>query len=606
MKKNVWLKMTFLLVLLLCFLAGNTVQAEGNVSLSEGTYTVGKEISIGLNKFTVSSGEAGIEVYRNEEYLVGEYLDSEKSYTSNQMTINLKAGDEVDVYMENGASNLKVEKLAKADLKVLTVGYYEVGTDLPAGTYLIEVDHPVNEDDLASIDLYDSKNNYKSFAVIFEDDEPVELKVASGDKIYISYLMGTMSFKEKIIVPTSLKLSKSSLSITPSQTYKVTTTVSPSNAKDKTVVWKSSNTKVATVDASGNVKGIASGSATITATAKTNTKAVKSLTVKVSAKTVKLNKTSLSVMTGKTSTLTATVTPGDSTDKTVTWKSSNTKVATVDSKGKVTGKAKGTATITAAVKNAKSVTAKVTVTSPIAAKSVKMSKTSATITKGKTLTLSATVSPSNTTDKTLKWKSSNTKVAKVDSKGKVTAVAAGSAKITATTTNGKTTTATITVPSSMTLKTFTELRPSKINWMKYYFDGSVLKGNIEREVYTNNYVYVVPSIHMSFSPTSFDMGIPETDITLANIPAPLTQNKATPIYEFNWNSEKDMQIGNAYLRSINGTITTPAGTFKNVVHIEEKFYDLSTTFHYYFAPGYGLVKVVDSNKRLSYELRSYK
>ena len=49
---------------------------------------------------------------------------------------------------------------------------------------------------------------------------------------------------------------------------------------------------------------------------------------------MKLNKTSLSVTAGKTETLKATVSPSDSTDKTVKWKSSNIKIATVDSKGK--------------------------------------------------------------------------------------------------------------------------------------------------------------------------------------------------------------------------------------------------------------------------------
>lgn len=149
--------------------------------------------------------------------------------------------------------------------------------------------------------------------------------------------------------------------------------------------------------------------------------------------------------------LTATVLPPDSTDKRVKWSSSNTRIASVDRKGKVTGKAKGTATVTATVKGAKAVKVKVTVTAPITAKSVKLNKSSATLSKGKTLALSATVSPSNTTNKTVKWKSSNTKVATVDSKGKVKAVGAGTVKITATTTNGKTSSAVIIVPYSQSL-----------------------------------------------------------------------------------------------------------------------------------------------------------
>ena len=61
---------------------------------------------------------------------------------------------------------------------------------------------------------------------------------------------------------------------------------------------------------------------------------------------VKLNKTKATLEKGNTLTLKATVTPSTLPDKSVTWKSSNTKVATVTSSGKVKGVKAGTATIT--------------------------------------------------------------------------------------------------------------------------------------------------------------------------------------------------------------------------------------------------------------------
>ncbi len=74
-------------------------------------------------------------------------------------------------------------------------------------------------------------------------------------------------------------------------------------------------------------------------------------TIKVTAKPVavtgvSLNKDELSLKAGESETLTATVDPTNATNKTVTWKSSDTSVATVDNNGKVTGVKKGTATIT--------------------------------------------------------------------------------------------------------------------------------------------------------------------------------------------------------------------------------------------------------------------
>lgn len=82
-------------------------------------------------------------------------------------------------------------------------------------------------------------------------------------------------------------------------------------------------------------------------------------TIAVSA--IAVNPTTAAVKPGATVTLSATVTPEDATDKTITWSSSDEKVATVDG-GKVTGVAEGTATITATTKSGdKTATCAVTV-----------------------------------------------------------------------------------------------------------------------------------------------------------------------------------------------------------------------------------------------------
>lgn len=82
----------------------------------------------------------------------------------------------------------------------------------------------------------------------------------------------------------------------------------------------------------------------------------------VEATGVKLNKATAKVEGGKTVTLKATVTPANASDKGVTWKSSNSKVAAVSTKGQVKGVAAGTATITATTHNGKTASCKVTVT----------------------------------------------------------------------------------------------------------------------------------------------------------------------------------------------------------------------------------------------------
>ncbi len=77
---------------------------------------------------------------------------------------------------------------------------------------------------------------------------------------------------------------------------------------------------------------------------------------------VTLSKTSLSLKVKGTDTLKATIIPSNATNKTITWSSNNTKIATVDKNGKVTAVSKGTATITAKAHNGVAATCKVTVT----------------------------------------------------------------------------------------------------------------------------------------------------------------------------------------------------------------------------------------------------
>ena len=241
----------------------------------------------------------------------------------------------------------------------------------------------------------------------------------------------------------TVRVAVTKVSVSPGKTtlYKggngkqLTAAVSPSNATNKTITWASSNTKVATVDENGFVTPVGKGTATITATSSNKIQGKCTVTVRVKPEGVALNVESAYVNKGKTKTLTATVSPSNAYDRTVTWKSSNTKVATVNAGGVVTGKSEGECVITATTVNG--LTASCTVYVRIGVDSVKVSPASATINKGNTKRLTATVSPSNASNMAVTWKSSNEKVATVDENGLVTAVGKGTATITATTASNK-------------------------------------------------------------------------------------------------------------------------------------------------------------------------
>lgn len=147
---------------------------------------------------------------------------------------------------------------------------------------------------------------------------------------------------------------------------------------------------------------------------------------------------------GKKIQLTVTVKPADATDQAVTWASSNTKYATVTSKGKVTLKEAGigkTVTITATAKDGsgKKASYKIKIMKDVVEK-VKITAPKKTVAAGKSLKLKATVTTTGkSVNNTLQWTSSNTKYATVSKSGKVTAKKAGKGKtvtITATATDG--------------------------------------------------------------------------------------------------------------------------------------------------------------------------
>ena len=130
-------------------------------------------------------------------------------------------------------------------------------------------------------------------------------------------------------VKPSVKLDKTSLTLTKGKTYTLKTTVTGTN---KAVSWSSSNSSVASVDKNGKVTAKTKGTATITAKVDGVSASCK-VTVNEPAKTtIKLDKTKVTLGAGEPCTLKATVSPSQK----VTWTSSNPKLVKVDSNGKLT------------------------------------------------------------------------------------------------------------------------------------------------------------------------------------------------------------------------------------------------------------------------------
>ena len=216
-------------------------------------------------------------------------------------------------------------------------------------------------------------------------------------------------------------------------------TFNPTDATDKSLNWSSGNTAVATVDGSGKVIAVAKGSAKIKATSSNGKTA--ECTVTVEEKTIQVDSITvndkLSLKVGESCALSVTFNPADATDKTLKWSSDKTAVATVDSNGKVTAVAVGSAKITATSNNGKTAVCNVEVVdNKISVTEVSLNKTALELVVEGTETLTATIKPENATDKTVTWATSDTAIVTVDTNGKVKAVKEGTATITVTTKDG--------------------------------------------------------------------------------------------------------------------------------------------------------------------------
>lgn len=280
----------------------------------------------------------------------------------------------------------------------------------------------------------------------------------------------------------SVSLSETKVIIEKGKTKELTATVAPATATDKTVTWNSSNEKVATVDVNGKVKGIAGGTATITVTTVNGKKA----TCEVTVAEVTLNKSSLNVQKGKKSTALKIKTKSVSGDSVKSWSSSNTKVAAVSSKGKITAKKAGTATITVTMKSGATATCKVTVTNVI------LNAKSFSLQVGKSTTALKVISKYPKKDKVKSWKSSNTKVATVNSKGKITAKKVGKTTITVTMKSGATATCKVTVQKKKVTTSKLSLSATKL---------TILKGQKKKLTVTRNPISATEKITWESSDT---------------------------------------------------------------------------------------------------------
>lgn len=308
----------------------------------------------------------------------------------------------------------------------------------------------IGPDDATTTKVEWSSNNRE---VVRVTEEGLLIGMKQGSAIVTAVLRdenGTHTATCKVTVPVSLvvdvtgiSLNKTSLQLIAGTRETLTATILPADATNTAVVWTSSNKSVAIVNSNGRITALSPGTATITATtvsggetASCTVTVVEEETVKVTG--VSLNANSVALEKDQTTQLVANVKPGNSANQNVNWSSNNLDVAEVNSNGRVTAIAPGTATITVKTEDGGyTATCEVTVIKPkVRVTGITLDKTLVTVEKDSSVQLIAGVQPANADNAKINWTTSNESIATVDDTGLVKAVGYGDAIITATTEDG--------------------------------------------------------------------------------------------------------------------------------------------------------------------------
>lgn len=185
-----------------------------------------------------------------------------------------------------------------------------------------------------------SGNTYSPEATLSRAEVAAMLVRFSGD-----YYTNVFDTSKRVM---GVSMTKAETSFEVGMSEKLVLNIDPADADDKTVVWTSSDPAVAAVAADGTVTGVGQGYALITATARDGGfKASCGVSVRLPRVSgVTLSKASSELKIGESERLTATISPWNAADKSVSWTSSNSAVASVSADGTVTAHSFGTSIIT--------------------------------------------------------------------------------------------------------------------------------------------------------------------------------------------------------------------------------------------------------------------
>ncbi len=225
----------------------------------------------------------------------------------------------------------------------------------------------------------------------------------------------------------SVSLNKSSLNLTVGQSELLSASIAPSNATNRSVTWSSSNSSVVSVSG-GAVTARNPGTAVITATVDGKSASCQVTVKGVEVSRVTVDRASAELRIGDTIQLNASVYPSNAADRSVSWRSDDSSVASVSSTGLVTAKGEGLVRVWARAGGKEDYCSILVV--PREVEGLTLSASELELSPGETQLLSASVYPSDAWNSTVTWSSSAPEIVQVVD-GWLTALKPGKAVITA-------------------------------------------------------------------------------------------------------------------------------------------------------------------------------
>lgn len=283
-------------------------------------------------------------------------------------------------------------------------------------------------------------------AVTFTSSNPSVVGVDESGNV-TSYHVGIVTITGKLsngnqatieveVLPievTDIETNISNISMVVGTETSVLAKVLPTNATNQTLTWSSDQPTVVTVQ-NGIIKALSTGECTVRV--RSHNGKEKQIKVVVTSQGQPIQKITLDrsfykVELGGSSFIRLQVEPMGAVDKNVKYQVLDSTIATIDTKGRITGKKIGKTTVTVTSSNHISATAEIEVY-PVEVTSISFGLTTKSISIGHQFTLQPNITPSNVTNKTVTYKSSNPSVATVSASGIVTAKQAGTTILTGT------------------------------------------------------------------------------------------------------------------------------------------------------------------------------